>query len=259
LDGNFPHHGPDPSKIENLQDLIKKVQESQAHLGVAFDGDGDRLAVVTPTGQIIWPDRLLMLFAKDILARNPGADVVFDVKSSRQLNTVISNNGGRPIMWKTGHAPMRAKIVETGALVGGEYSGHIFIKDRWYGFDDGMYAAARLIEIMSLRDESLDEIFAEFPPQSITPEYRVAVSEEVKFALVQQLIAEGEFGDAKLITLDGLRVEFPYGWGLVRASNTGAELTMRFEAETDEQIHNLKALFTREIRKIDSSVEFRWN
>jgi len=258
LDGNFPHHGPDPSKVENLQDLIKKVQESQAHLGVAFDGDGDRLAVVTPTGEIIWPDRLLMLFAKDILARNPGADVVFDVKSSRQLNAVISSNGGRPIMWKTGHAPMRAKVMESGALVGGEYSGHIFIKDRWFGFDDGMYAAARLIEIMSLRDESLDEIFAEFPPQCITPEYRVPVPEDVKFELVKQLIAEGDFGDAKLITLDGLRVEFQYGWGLVRASNTGAELTLRFEAESEDQIHSLKALFTREIRKIDGTIEFRW-
>jgi phosphomannomutase/phosphoglucomutase len=259
LDGNFPHHGPDPSKAENLQDLIQKVQESGAHLGVAFDGDGDRLAVVTPTGQIIWPDRLLMLFAKDILARNPGADVVFDVKSSRQLNSVISSNGGRPIMWKTGHAPMRAKVIETGALVGGEYSGHIFIKDRWYGFDDGMYAAARLIEIMSLRDESLDEIFAEFPPLCITPEYRVPVPENVKFDLVQRLVDEGEFGEAKLITLDGLRVEFPYGWGLVRASNTGAELTLRFEAESEEQIHHLKGLLTREIRKIDNSIEFRWN
>ncbi len=258
LDGNFPHHGPDPSKEENLQDLIRKVRETEAHLGVAFDGDGDRLAVVTPSGQIIWPDRLLMLFAKDILARNPGADVVFDVKSSRQLNTVISSNGGRPIMWKTGHAPMRAKVMETGALVGGEYSGHIFIKDRWYGFDDGMYAAARLIEIMSLRDETLDEIFGEFPPLCVTPEIRVPVPEEIKFDLIRQLIAEGDFGEAKLITLDGLRVEFPFGWGLVRASNTGAELTMRFEAESDEQIHQLKALLTREVRKINSSIEFRW-
>lgn len=258
LDGNFPHHGPDPSVEANLQDLIKKVQETHAHLGVAFDGDGDRLAVVTPSGQIIWPDRLLMLFAKDILARNPGADVVFDVKSSRQLNTVVSSNGGRPIMWKTGHAPMRAKVLETGALVGGEYSGHIFIKDRWYGFDDGMYAAARLIEIMSLRDEDLDEIFAEFPPLCATPEIRFPVAEEVKFDLIRRLIAEGEFEDAKVITLDGLRVEYPFGWGLVRASNTGAEITMRFEAETEEQIHQLKALLTREIRKIDSSVEIRW-
>ncbi len=258
LDGNFPHHGPDPSVEANLQDLIRKVQETQADLGVAFDGDGDRLAVVTPSGQIIWPDRLLMLFAKDILARNPGADVVFDVKSSRQLNAVISGSGGRPIMWKTGHAPMRAKVIETGALVGGEYSGHIFIKDRWYGFDDGMYAAARLIEIMSLRDENLDQIFAEFPPLCATPEIRIPVAEELKFALIESLVAGGEFNDAKIITLDGLRVEYPYGWGLVRASNTGAELTMRFEAESEEQIHNLKALFTREIRKIDSSITIQW-
>lgn len=258
LDGNFPHHGPDPSVEANLQDLLRKVQETQADLGVAFDGDGDRLAVVTPRGQIIWPDRLLMLFAKDILARNPGADVVFDVKCSRQLNAVISGNGGRPIMWKTGHAPMRAKVVETGALVGGEYSGHIFIKDRWYGFDDGMYAAARLIEIMSLRDENLDEIFAEFPPLCATPEIRIPVAEETKFFVIERLVAEGEFEDAKIITLDGLRVEYPYGWGLVRASNTGAELTMRFEAESEDQIHKLKALFTREIRKIDSSITFQW-
>lgn len=258
LDGNFPHHGPDPSVEANLQDLIRKVQETQADLGVAFDGDGDRLAVVTPSGQIIWPDRLLMLFAKDILARNPGADVVFDVKSSRQLNSVIAGSGGRPIMWKTGHAPMRAKVIETGALVGGEYSGHIFIKDRWYGFDDGMYAAARLIEIMSLRDENLDQIFAEFPPLCATPEIRIPVAEEAKFALIENLVASGEFDDAKIITLDGLRVEYPYGWGLVRASNTGAELTMRFEAESQEQIHKLKALFTREIRKIDSSITIQW-
>lgn len=258
LDGNFPHHGPDPSVEANLQDLIKKVKETSADLGVAFDGDGDRLAVVTPLGEIIWPDRLLMLFAKDILARNPGADVVFDVKSSRQLNTVISSNGGRPIMWKTGHAPMRAKVAETGALVGGEFSGHIFIKDRWYGFDDGMYAAARLIEIMSLRDENLDEIFAEFPPMKITPEYRFPIAEENKFNVVEQLVQNGDFGEAKIITLDGLRAEYSYGWGLVRASNTGAELTMRFEAESDEQLHQLKALFTREIRKIDSTVEIKW-
>jgi phosphomannomutase / phosphoglucomutase len=258
LDGNFPHHGPDPSIEANLQDLIAKVKEHGADLGVAFDGDGDRLTVVTPTGQIIWADRLLMLFARDILARNPGADVVFDVKSSRQLNSVISSSGGRPIMWKTGHAPMRAKVKETGALVGGEFSGHIFIKDRWYGFDDGMYAAARLIEIMSLRDETLDEIFNEFPPLKITPEYRMPIAEEKKFSIIEQLIKTGEFGDAKRITLDGLRVEYPYGWGLVRASNTGAELSLRFEAETDEQLHQLKALFTREIRKIDPTIEFQW-
>lgn len=258
LDGQFPNHGPDPSVVANLQDLINKVKELDADLGVAFDGDGDRLAVVTPKGEIIWPDRLLMLFAKDILSRNPGADVVFDVKSSRQLVNVISAQGGRPIMWKTGHAPMRAKMVETGALCGGEFSGHIFIKDRWYGFDDGMYAAARLIEIMSLRDESLDEIFAEFPSLCSTPEYRFAVAEDKKFDLIEKVAKQGDFGDAKLITLDGVRAEQPWGWGVLRASNTGAEITMRFEADKPEQIHELKSLFTREIHKIDSAIEIKW-
>lgn len=258
LDGTFPNHGPDPTVEANLADLIAKVKEENADLGVAFDGDGDRLVVVTSTGQIIWPDRLLMLFAKDILARNPGADVVFDVKSSRLLTSVVASQGGRPIMWKTGHSPMKAKVQETGALLGGEYSGHIFIKDRWYGFDDGMYAAARLIEIMSLREQSLDEIFAEFLPLPSTPEYRVKVAEEEKISIVQRLIEEGDFGDAKLITLDGVRVEYPYGWGIVRPSNTESCLTLRFEAETEADIHKLKALFTRELRKIDNRISFAW-
>src|SRR5690606_12072191 len=233
LDGTFPHHDPDPSVAANLQDLIVKVQETGAHLGVAFDGDGDRLAVVTPQGQIIWPDRLLMLLARDILARNPGGDVVFDVKSSRLLNTVVSESGGRPIMWKTGHAPMRAKVLETGALIGGEYSGHIFIKDRWYGFDDGVYAGASVIEILSMRNEGIDQVFAEFPMLPTTPEIRVEVAEERKFEVIEQLVRDGEFDDARLTTIDGLRAEFPFGWGLVRASNTSAELTLRFEAETE--------------------------
>lgn len=258
LDGTFPNHGPDPSDENNLKDLIAKVQETGAALGVAFDGDGDRLAVVTPKGQIIWPDQLLMLFAKDILARNPGADVVFDVKSSRLLNTIVSSSGGRPIMWKTGHALMRQKVMETGAMLGGEFSGHIFIKDRWYGFDDGMYAAARLIEIASLRDENLDVIFDELPKLRTTPEIRIPIDEAIKFDVISRLKAEGDFGEAKLITIDGVRAEFPYGWGLVRASNTSADLTLRFEAESEEQIHSLKALFTREIRKIEPSIEFNW-
>lgn len=258
LDGTFPNHGPDPTVEANLTDLIAKVKEENADLGVAFDGDGDRLVVVTGTGQIIWPDRLLMLFAKDILARNPGADVVFDVKSSRLLTSVVASQGGRPIMWKTGHSPMKAKVQETGALLGGEYSGHIFIKDRWYGFDDGMYAAARLIEIMSLREQSLDEIFTEFLPLPSTSEYRVKVAEEEKISIVQRLIEEGDFGDAKLITLDGVRVEYPYGWGIVRPSNTESCLTLRFEAETEADIHKLKALFTRELRKIDNRISFAW-
>ena len=257
LDGTFPNHEPDPSIADNLRDLVAKVQAEQADIGVAFDGDGDRLTVVTPKGDIIWADRLLMLFAKDIVARNPGADVVFDVKSTRQLDKAITRFGGRPIMWKTGHAPMRAKMLESGALVGGEFSGHIFIKDRWYGFDDGIYAAARLIEIMSARGEDLDSIFAEFPPAIITPEVLIAVAEDKKFAIVRQLIETGDFGDAKLTTLDGLRADFPSGWGLVRASNTSANLTLRFEADTEAELQRIIDLFAGELRKVNPDIKLK--
>ncbi|WP_223144984.1 phosphomannomutase/phosphoglucomutase [Teredinibacter waterburyi] len=258
LDGNFPNHSPDPTIEANLQALIAKVKEVKADLGVALDGDGDRLVVVTPQGKIIWPDRLLMLFARDIVSRNPGSDVVFDVKCTRHLIDCITEVGGRPIMWKTGHGPMKNKMIETGALVGGEYSGHIFIKDRWYGFDDGLYAAARLIEMLSLHGEDLDALFAEFPESPSTPEIRIDVPEDKKFGFIAKLLDEGDFGDGKITTLDGLRADFSFGWGLVRASNTSAHLTMRFEADTDENLHKLKALFVRELRKIDSSIHVNW-
>lgn len=259
LDGTFPNHDPDPTIVKNLQPLIAKVQETHADLGVAFDGDGDRLVVVTPKGKIIWPDRLLMLFAKDIVSRNPGADVVFDVKSTRALNQCITDYGGRPILWKTGHSPMKSKMLETGALLGGEYSGHIFIKDRWYGFDDGMYAAARLIEIISLQGETLDEIISEFPELISTTELRVDVAEDKKFKVVEKLIQTGDFGEAKLTTLDGLRADFKDGWGLVRGSNTSASITLRFEAENEEFLHFLKALFVRELRKVDNTIVVNWD
>jgi len=258
LDGNFPNHNPDPSVPENLNALIEKVKELGADLGVAFDGDGDRLAVVTPKGKIIWPDRLLMLYARDIVSRNPGADVVFDVKSTRHLSKCIIDVGGRPVMWKTGHSPMKAKIQETGALLGGEYSGHIFIKDRWYGFDDGLYAAARLIEIISLQGQDLDSMFEELPESISTPEIRVPVDESRKFEIVKQLVEQGDFSGAKITTIDGLRADFTKGWGLVRASNTGAELTLRFEAESEEFLHQLKSLFVRELRKIDKTINIEW-
>src|SRR5690606_2714301 len=225
LDGSFPNHQPDPGDEKNLQDLIARVQETQADMGVAFDGDGDRLVVVTASGTIIWPDQLLMLFARDVLSRNPGADVIFDVKCSRQLNQVISSYGGRPIMWKTGHSPMKAKMIETGALIGGEYSGHIFIKDRWYGFDDGMYAMARLLEIVTLRDQKIDDIFAAFPILPATPEFKIKVADDKKFSIIQTLQAQGDFQNGKITTIDGLRVDFNKGWGLVRASNTSPALT----------------------------------
>ncbi|MFL0811154.1 MAG: phosphomannomutase/phosphoglucomutase [Agarilytica sp.] len=258
LDGNFPQHNPDPSVEKNLQLLIAKVKETGADIGVAFDGDGDRLVVVTPKGEIIWPDQLLMMFAKDIVSRNPGADVVFDVKSTRQLASAITSYGGRPIMWKTGHAPMKNKMLESGALLGGEYSGHIFIKDRWFGFDDGMYAAARLIEILSLQGQTLDEMFDEFPRSPSTPEIRVPVPEEKKFEIVQQLADIGNFGEGRVTKIDGVRVDYAFGWGLVRASNTSANLTLRFEADDDESLHKVKSIMVKELRVVAPHIKIDW-
>lgn len=258
LDGTFPNHDPDPTIEKNLQPLIAKVKETQADLGVAFDGDGDRLVVVTPRGDILWPDRLLMLFAKDVLQRNPGADILFDVKCSRLLNQVISGYGGRPIMWKTGHSPMKAKMEETHALIGGEYSGHIFIKDRWYGFDDGIYAMARLLEIITLRDQKIDAIFAAFPSQVATPEIRLPIAEAEKFAIMEAIVQQAKFANSVVSTIDGLRVDFEKGWGLVRASNTSAALTFRFEAETQELLDKIKHLFKKEILRIHPQLKLNF-
>lgn len=254
LDGEFPNHDPDPTHEKNLTALIAKVQETNADIGVAFDGDGDRLVVVTPKGDIIWPDRLLMLFAKDVLARHPGADVLFDVKCSRQLNQIISSYGGRPIMWKTGHSPMKAKMEETQALIGGEYSGHIFIKDRWYGFDDGIYAMARLLEIITLRDQKIDDIFAAFPQLYSTPELKIAVPEHAKFSLISKIADGGDFANGTITTIDGLRVDYTKGWGLVRASNTSPALTLRFEAESPDALEKIQQIFKRELLKADNSL-----
>jgi phosphomannomutase / phosphoglucomutase len=258
LDGTFPNHDPDPTQEKNLRALITKVQSVKADLGVAFDGDGDRLVVVTPKGDIIWPDRLLMLFAKDILARNPGADVLFDVKCSRQLNQVISGYGGRPIMCKTGHSPMKAKMLETGALIGGEYSGHIFIKDRWYGFDDGIYAMARLLEIITLRDQKIDDIFAAFPQLITTPEIKIAIPDSAKFEFMKKLGEGSEFKNGTVTLIDGIRVDYSKGWGLVRASNTSPALTLRFEADSDEALEVIKQIFKRELLKVDSKLELNF-
>ncbi len=258
LDGKFPNHSPDPLIESNLQALIEKVKDTQADLGVAFDGDGDRLVVVTGSGKIIWPDKLLLMFAKDIVSRNPGADVIFDVKSTRHLASLVTSYGGRPIMWKTGHAPMKNKMAETGALIGGEYSGHIFIKDRWFGFDDGMYAAARLIEIVSLQGESLDMMFEQFPDSPDTPEIRVPIDEEKKFDVVERLAKTGDFGQGRITNIDGVRVDFPNGWGLVRASNTSANLTLRFEADDAEALHTIQAVMVKELRKVDPSISVDW-
>ncbi len=254
LDGNFPNHQPDPSVLSNLQDLVEAVKKEQADLGVALDGDGDRITVVTAQGKIIMPDRLLMLFAKDIVARNPGTDVLFDVKCTRRLNSIISTYGGRPVMWKTGHSFMKEKMIETGALLAGEFSGHIFFKERWYGFDDGLYAAARLLEILTIRDQDIDSVFASFPDDAHTPEILVKVDEDKKFKIVEELTQKGNFGDGKITTIDGIRIDFSDGWGLVRASNTNPAITLRYEADTEEALDRIRNTIQTQLLKIDSSL-----
>ncbi|QHQ37612.1 phosphomannomutase/phosphoglucomutase [Microbulbifer hydrolyticus] len=254
VDGNFPNHAPDPSRPENLADLIDAVKGDGADLGIALDGDGDRVTLVTSSGRIVWADQLVMLLARDILARNPGSDIVFDVKSTRALANLVTQYGGRPVMWKTGHAPMKEKMLETGALLGGELSGHIFIKDRWYGFDDGIYAAARILEIMALREQTLDELIDSLPQMVNTPEILLPVAEGDKFALIDRLRKEGRFGDADLNTIDGLRIEFADGWGLVRASNTTAALTLRFEADDETALARIREQVSTQLQKLDSAL-----
>lgn len=256
IDGNFPNHHPDPTVAENMQDLIAKVREEGADLGIAFDGDGDRLGVVTAEGNLVPADRLLMLLAQDVVSRNPGADILFDVKCTRSLNSLISNYGGRPIMWKTGHSFMKEKMAETGALLGGEFSGHIFFKERWFGFDDGMYAAARLIEILSTTDPDLDAHLSAFPATVGTPELKVASDDINKFAIVEQFSQQGDFENGKVTTLDGVRVDFNDGWGLVRASNTTPMLILRFEAQDDETLARIQENFKTQLSQIDSNLQF---
>lgn len=254
VDGDFPNHHPDPGKPENLETLISTVREQGADLGIAFDGDGDRLGVVTNSGKIIWPDRLLMLFARDVVSRNPGADIIYDVKCSRRLATVINEYGGRPIMWKTGHSWIKAKMKSMGALLAGEMSGHIFFQERWYGFDDGIYAAARLLEILGIEDREADAIFAEFPEDESTPEINLPVPDDAKFALIERLATDGDFGEASITDIDGVRVDYPDGWGLCRASNTTPNLVLRFEAESSEALERIKAIFREQLQKAEPSL-----
>ena len=254
VDGDFPNHHPDPGKPENLETLIQTVRDQGADLGIAFDGDGDRIGVVTNSGKIIWPDRLLMLFARDVVSRNPGADIIYDVKCSRRLATVINEYGGRPIMWKTGHSWIKAKMKSMGALLAGEMSGHIFFQERWYGFDDGIYAAARLLEILGIEDREADAIFAEFPEDESTPEINLPVPDDAKFALIERLANDGDFGDASITDIDGVRVDYPDGWGLCRASNTTPNLVLRFEAESPEALERIKTIFRDQLQKAEPSL-----
>jgi len=247
VDGNFPNHHPDPAHPENLQDLIRCLRETDAEIGIAFDGDGDRLGVVTKDGQIIYPDRQMMLFAADVLSRHPGAQILFDVKCTRHLAPWIAKHGGVPLMWKTGHSLVKAKLRETGAPLGGEMSGHIFFKDRWYGFDDGLYAGARMLELLT-RVADPSALLNALPQSSSTPELHLHLAEGESVKLIEALRSAADFpGAEQIVTIDGLRVEYADGFGLARSSNTTPVVVMRFEAETAEALARIQGEFRRVI------------
>ena len=251
VDGTFPNHHPDPSKVENMEDLVTAVAANQADIGLAFDGDGDRLGVVSADGSIIWPDRVLMLYAIDILERNPGGQIIYDVKCTRHLDAIIREHGGEPLMWKTGHSFIKAKIKETGALLAGEMSGHIFINERWYGFDDALYAAARLLEVLGKDDRSSTEVFAELPDSVNTPELNVVMAEGEPPVFIGKLLENAHFEGASVSTIDGLRADYADGWGLVRASNTTPVLVLRFEADNDAALTRIMDDFRRVMLQVN--------
>ena len=245
VDGNFPNHHPDPSVPENLQDLVARLRNSDAEIGLAFDGDGDRLGVVTRRGDIIFPDRQLMLFAADVLSRNPGATVIYDVKSTRNLKPWIERHGGAPLLWKTGHSFIKAKLKETGALLAGEMSGHVFFKERWYGFDDGMYAGARMLEILSRTSDPSAALHA-LPDAISTPELQIKLNEGENYSLIGQLQKTARFDNPREVnTIDGLRVEYADGFGLARSSNTTPVIVLRFEADNAVALKRIQEDFRR--------------
>ena len=250
VDGNFPNHHPDPSKPENLAELIATVQKTGAEIGLAFDGDGDRLGVVTKKGDIIYPDRQLMLFASDVLKRNPGATIIYDVKCTQRLAPAIRQAGGKPLMWKTGHSLIKAKMKEVGAPLAGEMSGHIFFGERWYGFDDATYSAARLLEILSFSSNA-SAVLTALPDSYSTPELNVACAEGEAPKVVQRLLVEAKFpGAEQIVTIDGLRADFSDGFGLIRASNTTPVLVLRFEGHTPAALRRIEADFMAALRTV---------
>lgn len=255
VDGTFPNHHPDPTVPENLVTLQQVVKQKQADIGLAFDGDADRLGVVTDKGEIIWPDRQMMLLAKDVLSRRPGAKIVFDIKSTSGLAKEIEKAGGVPIMWKTGHSILKAKMIEVGAPLAGEMSGHIFFKEGWFGFDDGVFSGAKLLEVLAKNDKKVSEIFAALPNSVNTPELKLMLSEDRKHAFVEELKAKVNIANTKKIIIDGLRLDFGWGWALVRASNTTPCLTIRFEAETAEQLASIKRQVGEAILALDPSLK----
>ncbi len=258
VDGHFPNHHPDPAHLENLEDLIRELSMGPAEIGLAFDGDGDRLGVVTKDGQVIFPDRQLMLFAQDVLTRHPGGTILYDVKCTRHIAPVVQAAGGQPLMCKTGHSLVKAKMKETGAPFGGEMSGHLFFKDRWYGFDDGLYAGARLLELAS-RMADISGTLNALPQSKSTPELQVQCAEGENHELVAQMQQQADWpGASQVVTIDGVRVEYPDGFGLCRASNTTPVLVLRFEAETDAALSRIQQAIGAAIRAVkpDAALPF---
>ena len=257
VDGNFPNHHPDPSDPHNLEDLILSVKQTGADLGLAFDGDGDRLGVVTRDGEIIFPDRTLMLFARDVLSRQPGATIIYDVKCTGHLKGQILDAGGSPLMWRTGHSLIKAKMRETGAELAGEMSGHFFFKERWYGFDDGIYAGARLMEILAgdVEGRKPEDIFATCPKGVSTPELKIEMAEGEHYRFIEKFREKANFGDATLITIDGVRADWPDGWGLVRPSNTTPILVLRFDADNAAALKRIQDVFRAQLLAVDPTLK----
>ena len=254
IDGNFPNHHPDPGKAENLQDLIEIVKKEEADLGIAFDGDGDRLGVVSNLGEIIYPDQLMMIFSRAVLKNSKRKEIVFDVKCTNLLAEIITEAGGIPIMSPTGHFHIKNTLKKTSAPLAGEMSGHIFFNDQWYGFDDGHYSAFRLIEVIKDSSSSLSTMFDQLPKAYSTPEVNINVDEQKKFKIVKDFVSQSNFGEGEKITIDGLRVNFNDGWGLLRASNTTPKLVLRFEANSPERLNEIQNIFLNQLKKIDETI-----
>ena len=257
VDGRFPNHHPDPAKPENLRDLIEAVNQHDCAIGIALDGDGDRIGVIDNRGEIVWPDRLLIRLAIELLAKKPGATIVYDIKSTHLLRQLIAEHGGTPLMWKTGHSLLRAKLLEEpDALIAGEMSGHVFFRDRWYGFDDGIYTAARLLEILASRGDDAHALFADFPTVATTPELSIGFDQEgAQHAFMLRLCDDVAFPGAEVTLIDGIRADFGWGWGLVRASNTTPSLTLRFEADDATRLAEIQQLFREKLLALDDSLE----
>lgn len=254
VDGNFPNHHPDPSKPENLLDLQKSIKENALDLGLAFDGDGDRVGILDDKQNIIWADRQMMLYAADVLKRKPGALIIYDIKSTSNLGSYIKNLGGEPLMWKTGHSFIKAKMKETDAELAGEMSGHIFFKERWFGFDDGLYSAARMLEIVSQHKETSSTLFETLPDSFNTPELQINFAEGEHYKFMEKFIEQASFENANIITIDGLRVNYANGWGLIRPSNTTPCLVLRFEANDENTLTEIQNTFRKQLLAIDSNL-----